>query len=326
MTKIPTPAPKAIFGNKDDVKLANDTERSLELAENRSRFDKLFGHGPLSKNPFAAPRRDTLADRQICKEIQHALMVGATVKLTGLRGAGVIKRGIPIYEIKRSEIHDEYQKDRRSYSLNGMAKWTKTFWVPHWDHTGDKLKALAWAMCLHIDGGEAFTLRLGPEVISATDSARLTAYVRDRITAELRIRFKTISQEPPDFCFAIEATELGQIHIHGAATMGAAPEADRKCAVKALRSALKAAGGHWFGPSSRNTGHQVRTSRLTTAIKWIDYSSKWNLGSAKQLGGQVFSASTGMRSAAKDWYHHARLTGEPILPGPAWQDTHLIAL
>lgn len=306
---------RALVVSDWDMALALDRERALEVAQNSARIDEKL-KARSSGKVHVAPRADPLQDRDIFKEIQASLRAGASIALTGRRGRAVILRRIPVYEPEWVRIRAELR--RASWQHKDYSNWLKKMWVPHWDHTGDRLRAMAWAMAMHQREARTLNLNLGPEVIKAGQAHRdgLAVYVRRRISQRLKAAADRLGLPVPEFFFVIEDSDFGNTHIHGAILL---PE-ERK-AYKVFRAALVAAGGKW---RSGGSARQLNTVQMDTPIKWISYVGKWRLGSAMKVGGRTFAASHGVRNAGRDWYREARSSGVILRPGPTYQDTGII--
>jgi hypothetical protein len=235
------------------------------VRQNSERLYARFGHGPASKDPYVPPRRDPLADRDISFVIQESLRAGAAVRLTARTRPPVLRIKGPLYEIKRERLRRKPLAERMAHS--GPKPWTKEIWVPHWTHSGDMLKSIAWGMCLHHDRGLAVTVRLGKGLVERVSRPGFQAYVRDRITRELRVEFDEQGLSPPDYCFAIEAPEETEPHLQGAVTRGGYGPHELHLARGALRKAMKRMSGGWTGPSGKPSGRDVDIRELRTAVR-----------------------------------------------------------
>ena len=295
--------------------LAAERERALEGGQNIDRIvEKLKSRS--SDKVHVNPRADPLQDRVIFKEIQASLRAGASIKLAARAGRAVTKRKIPVYERDWVRIKAEIRKAKRQHQ--DQSTWLKTMWMPHWDHTGYWLRAMAWAMAMHQREARTLNLNLGPEVVEAGRGHRdgLAIYVRRRISQRLKAAADRLSLPVPEFFFVIEDSDFGNPHLHGAILL---PTDAR--AYKVFRAALVAAGGKWRdGGSAR----QLNTVEMDTPIRWISYLGKWRLGSAVKIEGRTFAASHGVRNAGRDWYREARSSGVILKPGPTYQDTGII--
>ena len=300
-----------------DTAIANEKERGLRVLENDLRMKARVAAASSGK-VFATPRNDPLADRDIVLEIQASLKAGASVRITGSTAAGVIRRKAPIHGKEWKKIRAQ---DRKDYKLHpGLSTWIKTFWVPHWDHTGDALKGVAWAAAMFEAKAMALTLRLGPEVISAARSSPhgFAVHMRRRLAREMKRVATEIGCAVPEFFFIVEDTDMGEVHLHGAIMI---PDDPVVC--KRVRKGLAVAGGKW--PSAAS-GRQVDTPELETAQRWINYIQKWRLGSAVRLQGKTFAATNGIRSMGRDWYQNARTTGLVLRADRSWSDFGLTSL
>lgn len=295
--------------------LAAERERALEVGQNSDRIvEKLKARssGKVHRNR----RADPLQDRDIFKEIQASLKAGASIALTARAGGAVTRRKIPVHEPDWLRINAEIRKAKRQHK--DQSTWLKAMWVPHWDHTGDRLRAMAWAMALHERGARTLNLNLGAEVVEAGRGHRdgLAIYVRRRISQRLKAAADRLSLPVPEFFFVIEDSDFGNAHLHGAILL---PEEAR--VYKVFRTALVSAGGKWRdGGSAR----QLNTVEMDTPVRWISYVGKWRLGSAVKIEGRTFAASHGVRNAGRDWYREARSSGVILRPGPTYQDTGII--
>jgi hypothetical protein len=298
-----------------DKARAAEREQGLEVGQNSDRIvAKLKARS--SGKVHVSPRADPLQDRDIFKEIQASLRAGASVALAARSRGPVTRRKIPIDGAGWVRINAEIRKARRQHK--DQSTWLKTMWIPHWDHTGDRLRAMAWAMAMHDRGARTLNLNLGPEVVEAGRAHRegLAIYVRRRISQRLKAAADRLGLPVPEFFFVLEDSDLGNAHLHGAILL---PEAAP--AYKAFRAALVAAGGKWRGGGS---ARQLNTVEMDTPVRWISYVGKWLLFSAVKIEGRTFAASHGVRNAGRDWYRQARSSGLILRPGPAYQDTGII--
>ena len=299
------------------MEIANAKERALQVNENDARIKAKLA-ASVSGNVHAAPRRDALADRDIFQEIQGSLKAGATVRLTGRMGCGVIRRKVPVHFQDRKKILAQDRKEKRTHQTSDT--WIKTMWIPLWDHTGDMLKALAWGVVTMERGGRALTLRLGPEVIAAAsdDPKGFVHHVRRRIAHQMTKVSTTHGIERPEFFFIIEDSDLTEVHLHGAILCPDDPRV-----LKSVRDGLRKAGGQWRGGGS---ARQLDMPKLETPLRWVNYIGKWRLGSALRLDGKTFAATQGLRAEAKHWYGQARTGHQLLKPGSSWSDFGTIAL
>ena len=300
-----------------DMDIAKERERALEVSQNEARLkDRL--RASASGKVHRTSRNDELQDRDIFQELRDSLKAGASVRLAARTGRGVIKRKTPIHYPDWTTIKAEDRKEKKNHKTHDT--WVKTMWVPHWDHTGDHLKGLAWAIAMHERGGRTLNLNLGPEVSEAgrRDQQGFAVYMRRRITRRLKIVANRLALPVPDFFFMIEDSDLGAAHLHGAILLP-----NDKRAYNAFRTALREAGGDWRGGSS---ARQLDTRELDTPVRWIAYISKWRLGTAFKVQGNTSAATNGVRSMARDWYQTARASGQVLRPGSHYLDTGIINL
>jgi hypothetical protein len=299
-----------------DMAIAKERDRALEVSQNADRIKEKL-RAAASGKVHLDSRNDELRDRDIFQEIRDSLGAGASIKLAAKAGRGVsIKRRVPLHAPDWKKIKAEDRKEKKLHL--DQATWIKTMWVPHWDHTGDQLKGMAWAIAMHERGGRALSLNLGPEVIAAgrRDGLGLAIYMRRRMTRHLKLASARLGLPVPEFFFMIEDSDLGDAHIHGGILLP-----DNKRAYKAFRAALNAAGGKWRGGGS---ARQLDTQLLDTPVRWISYINKWRLGSAVKIQGKTFAASQGVRAMGRDWYQSARADGHVLRAGSQYQDTGII--
>jgi hypothetical protein len=298
-----------------DNEFAAEAEFGVRVTQDALRLrSKLASRN--SGKTWKAPTRDPIVDRDVFVDMQRAWRCGATVKLAAKAGPLVVVRRYPIHVNEWKKIDQDIQRQRRR-QMPDLSKWIITIQVPHWDHTGDKLKALSWAMMMNQTQCRSITLRLGPDriAVGSTHKHGIARYMHGLIQRQLKAEFAKLGERPPEFFIVIEATEFGEVHIHGAVTMSGHDQA-----LPAIRKALKAAGGKWVGPSGVTSGRQLDTKKLTTSIRWMHYASKWALQSADRIDGSVFAASNDLRTRGQAWYNAARKHGFVIRPGPAWTD------
>ncbi|HEY3798371.1 MAG TPA: hypothetical protein VGL58_08455 [Caulobacteraceae bacterium] len=308
-----------------------DAESAAEVEQNGERVRAKL-RAAASGKTFVAPRRDLVQDRDIFKQIQACMRAGASVRLVARKGAGVLAWKKTIYSAPRDKFEKALPRERRLHPTPNT--WIKSIWVPGWDHTGDRLKALSWAMVLNESPGIAFTIRLGPEVISAGLSFKhgIAAYIRDRLQRRLRERFHALGFPSPDMFVSIEVPRGGELHVHGAVSVPG--DRDDHCeedkaylqAKAVVRHVLDQVAGNWVGPSGVDRGRKVDTKRLDTPLRWVSYVSKCTLSSERMLDGRALAASNGLRSKARRWYVDARKFGVVIKAGPNWRDHGLVDL
>ena len=300
-----------------DMDISKERERAFEIAQNEARMKERL-RAAASGKVHPTSRNDELQDRDIFQEIRDSLKVGASVRLAAKTDRGVIRRKTPIHGPQWMKIKAEDRKEKRNHKTHDT--WVKTMWVPHWDHTGDHLKGLAWAIVMHERTGRTLTLDLGPEVIEAArrDPQGFAIYMRRRISRRLKFAANRLGLPVPEFFFMVEDSDLGEAHLHGGILLP-----DDKRAYTAFRAALREAGGAWRGGGS---ARQLDTQKLDTPVRWIAYISKWRLGTAFKVQGKTSAATNGVRSMAKEWYQTARATGQVLRPGPHYLDTGIIAL
>lgn len=251
-------------------------------------------------------RGNAFSDDAIFLEIQRALRSGATVRLTGRKGPGVLVEGdikSPPKDISDKLLSDHFEEEVSIY-------------VPLWKHTGDKLKTLAWIMAMEVHGprARALNLNIGSDVIEMGQRAQekrgvgFARFLRDRMTKHLKTAFRPFGLDAPEFFIWVEADRSSKQHAHGVIVV---PDHwQPKKVQKAIRAALKSAGGRWNPAEHEN---QVRLKRIHDPAGWAGYVTKWkNLTRLRIQNDSTVAASRGIRSRASAWYSAARDSGQPI--------------
>lgn len=261
------------------------TNRGRALVKTISRIRS----GKSAYVPKASPNRD----HRIASGIQAALADGDVTRITAQTGATVTD-----YRFRRRRIRTKI------ISPDGQSQMASTFWTPNWDHAGDKLKHMAWGQAMYTNNGCAMTLHLGDEVIAegmkrnAQKPGAFTTYVRNRVSDHLRKAFSPLGLRPPEFFFTIETARGIAPHVHGALMISPDfwPLAE---------TALEKAGGRWKGDE-----RQVKLQKITGAVGWLRYISKWREQSRIALEDpRLVAATQGLRIMARAWYEEARRTG-----------------
>ncbi len=241
-----------------------------------------------SGKPTPAIRRDVEFDELLFKGILASLAEGEPVRLTSRKGPGVT----------------DYRQQRRRRTED-IENPHHTFHALHWDHTGDRMKALAWGLALKERSGTTFSLHLSEAVIAMAEGSQLgfATFLRDRIKRKLRHHLGQDRTPLPDFFFMVETKPGTPAHLHGGIII---PEAAGCEAL--VRKALKAAGGDWG-----SSGRQLDLRSFTSAIGWVRYVSKWRLTTTLELQDRnIVAATSGLRALASAWYKRARSTEEVI--------------
>tara|TARA_R110000787_G_scaffold68468_5_gene153122 strand:- start:414 stop:1382 length:969 start_codon:yes stop_codon:yes gene_type:complete len=298
-----------------DKQVANTKEVGLRTAQNAARIrEKLQARS--SNKEFQPKRRDELADRDIFQEIQSSLGRGLQVRLVPRGGPGVIRRQNPVLLAQWKKVAAADRRDMKQHITN--ASWAKSIWIPHWDHTHDMLKGLAWSAAVFQAGGESMSLNLGPDVIDAAmrDPRGAAQHLRDRMTRSLKRALAGSGLPVPDFFFVVEASDLVKMHIHGGILIDARVDA------RIVRGALKKAGGSY---AAKLSGRQLHLPKMETPVRWFTYITKGHLGSAVKSG-SPFAATNGVRTLGKAWYSGARKKKLILAPGQSWSDFGTIPL
>lgn len=302
-----------------DKIVANEKEFGLRVAANVVRVEaKLRARS--SGKMFQPPRRDAVADRDIVEHIQRSIEAGATVRFGSRAGPLVRRLPTPMHQANWKALIAEDGKTKKK--LKPTDSWVKTMWLPHPDHTGDMLKALSWGCSMSGVGARSLTLHLGDEVIEAAkaDPLGFVRHMQMRMARELKRAFRSVEGAVlPEYFFTVEDTDLGRPHLHGGIQL---PNEDRVY-LGTVREALKKAGGSSL---YRGTGRQLHMPELETPARWVNYLSKWVLGSAVRHDGGHFAATNGIRRQGRAWYVKAR-AGEVVLdPKSSWSDFGLVDL
>ncbi len=279
-----------------------DFAKSQESA--RAEFDRVIRRAARTKRklkdsasgkPTPGMRRDPDLDSLIFKRIRAAVDEGLVVRLTGTPGPTVTDL----------RIHKQRKPNAINKPDGSISHIETTFLVPHWDHTGNKLKALSWAIALSQRGGVAMSLHLSDAVIEKAQKSSLgfAAYMRERITKGFRDRGPGLFIRPPEFFFMIEAGSGVDPHIHGGIVI---PEQVGGRAL--VEQVLMAAGGTWKGQK-----RQLDLREITDPSGWVRYISKWQLTTTMLLGdARVGAASSSLRARAQAWYRGVRSRGGSI--------------
>lgn len=302
-----------------DKIVANEKERGLRAAANVVRVEAKL-RARTSGKMFQPPRRDAVADRDIVEHIQRSIEAGATVRFGSRAGPLVRRLHTPMHQANWKVLRAEDRKTRKK--LKPTDSWLKTMWLPHPDHTGDMLKALSWGCSMSGVGARSLTLHLGDEVIEAAmaDPLGFVRHMQMRMARELKRAFRSVEGAVlPEYFFTVEDTDLGRPHMHGGIQL---PNEDRAY-LRLVREALKKAGGN---SHHRETGRQLHMPELETPARWVNYLSKWVLGSAVRHDGGHFAATNGIRRQGRAWYVKAR-SGEVVLdPKSSWSDFGFVDL
>ncbi|MDP1912110.1 hypothetical protein [Brevundimonas sp.] len=302
-----------------DKIVANEKEFGLQVAANAARVNaKLQARS--SGKMFQPPRRDPLADRNIVEHIQRSIKAGARVRFGSREGPLVRRLPTPMHEANWKVLSAEDRKTRKK--LKPTDSWIKTMWLPHPDHTGNMLKALSWGCSMSGVGARSLTLHLGDEVIDAAkaDPLGFVRHMQMRMARELKRAFRSVKGAVfPEYFFTVEDTDLGRPHVHGGIQL---PNED-PAYLGIVREALKKAGGN---SHHREAGRQLHMPELETPARWVNYLSKWVLGSAVRHDGGHFAATNGIRRQGRAWYVKAR-SGEVVLdPKSSWSDFGFVDL
>lgn len=241
-----------------------------------------------SGKPTPAIRRDVEFDELLFKGILASLAEGEPVRLTSRKGPGVTDY--------------RHQKRRRREDIQNPHH---AFHALHWDHTGDRMKALAWGLALKERSGRTMSLHLSDSVIAMAEESKLgfAAFLRERIKRKLRHYLGQEGTPLPDFFFMVETKPGTPVHLHGGIMVPEAPDSEAL-----VRKALKAAGGDWG-----SSGRQLDLRPFTSVIGWVRYVSKWQLTTALHLRDKnIMAATSGLRVLARAWYERARSTEDVI--------------
>lgn len=250
------------------------------------------------------------ADEAIFLAIQRAMRSGTVVRFAERRGPGVLLVGNIKEPPWRGEDIIIPEEDDDEVSI----------YVPQWKHTGDKLKTLAWIMAMqdHGPSARALNLNIGPDVISMAQQAKerrgigFARFLRDRMTKNLKKALRPFGLEAPEFFFWVEADRAEHAHAHGVIVIP--DHTEPKKVMRAIRSALKSAGGRWNPAEHEN---QVRLKHIHDPAGWAGYVTKWkNLTRLRIQNESTVAASGGIRSRARAWYDRMRRSGQPIATGP----------
>lgn len=274
--------------------LESQLERSRTTARNHKRLKRIIAarrSGKPTPREYSCPD----ADERLFKGIKASLDAKQGVRLTAKKG-GLVE-------------DFRFQKTRKHLPKTLQSKThIRTFRSPHWDHTNDRLKALAWSKVAHMQGGYALSMNLGDEVIASirAKGPGFAKHLSERIRTYLRRYVAPYQADTPEFFFWIETTARIPIHLHGAIII----HNDNPAVLAAVEKALDGAAGNWKPHASTN---KVHMKPIYTPHRWVSYVSKWQLGTRIRIGDDNIAAATnGLRRAARRWYEEARRTGEVL--------------
>ena len=286
----------------------NEGARSARVAK-RGEAVKARLRSVGSRKPFRAPRRCPLRDDAIALAISRFEQAGVPVRLTSRHHSPVkyVRRGLS--EAERGTLESEIDREATTGIIH------KDVWVPHWDHTGDRLKIVALCGVVGAELGGTITAHIGESILGRgyASSLGIASYLGDRIQKAVKAEFERIAMPPPEYFFALEDASFGMglgvsdsLHLHGGYCT-ALTGREGVCQRRALRKALKAALGAW-GAGRRQV--QIRPS-IETPWKWARYVAKHldvtgdrlaNLGARRA----TLIAPNAMRSRARRWYEAKR--------------------
>ena len=298
------PDSSLMVSKRVDRRLAQEAEkeRAANAAVRRKadRLTKRLRADP-SKKPPKTPRKDPELDLMIFKRIRSALESGDAVRLASKPGPTVTDMRSRKKRIRTSNPIAGEDGEHDVIEIAGRGE--TTFLVPHWDHTGDRLKLLAWAMAIKEMGGEAMSLHI-PDITwtKATKCPRgSAAYMRDRMVKRLRQVFSASGFPPPDFFFLVEASTTIRPHLHGAIVVPAGMR-------PLIETALVESVGVW-----RAGIRQLDLRQIDDASGWAAYVAKFTLTTMLVLEDKRIAAATnGLRSAARAWYELQRKTMDSL--------------
>lgn len=290
--------------NSQDQLAASDEARLREA--DRIAIKERAVRDFLGKKTPSDQRVNAHDDEEIFLALQGAFALHKSVRFTSRWSPEVIYKGSTRdpKKVISGFIIDEDEVDSVSV------------WVPAWKHTGDRLKTLAWIMVMDEEGDKARTLNLnlGAEVIEMARNAKakrgvgFARFIRERLSKHLRRALSPLGLEAPEFFFWVEAVDIRKAHLHGAIVIP--DHATPNKVMKAIREALKAAGGNWNDAEHENQVHLVQ---MHHPLGWSSYISKWKkLTRLRIQDSNTVAASGGIRSRAAAWYMNARATGDPI--------------
>lgn len=282
--------------------LAREEEQSLQL--NRViKLKELRVKALMSKKTPLVPRRDAASDLRIFQTVQGALASGIPVRFANRRAPAVISKGT----YPEKDIIPGIEDQEEDLIIQ----------VPLWEHTTERLKALAWVMVIGRAraNARAFSLNLGPAVLAAAGRAQHdrsighARYLRDRLQKQLSNKLKPHGIPCPEFFFWMEADSLTGAHLHGAILLPDHPHPTK--VLRLVHEALKQAGGPDWKPHAPQ--RQLALRRLWGPTGWVGYISKFELISKLRISDpNTVAATSGLRRMGADWYRAARASGDRI--------------
>ncbi|MDA9453059.1 hypothetical protein XI00_01925 [Bradyrhizobium sp. CCBAU 21359] len=172
--------------------------------------------------------------------------------------------------------------------------------IPLWSLTGDKVKLVAatGALLTAERPPIAFTFNLTPEAIDA--AKRHPAGFLDSLKRAFDVELKKAFGTPFPYLFAIDISEQGRLHIHGAFLPPVSSiRTDRK-----IRAAMVAAWGRWEEPGA----HKQILFKPLYSDGWIDY--LFDRGKqrrvAKTIRGRTYTINQSLRREAEWTYGEVR--------------------
>lgn len=171
--------------------------------------------------------------------------------------------------------------------------------IPVWSLTCDAVTALVATVALQISEtpAVAFTFNLTPDAIAkAKDSP--TGFL-DSLKRSFDLELKqALRGVVLPYWFAVDVTEEGRLHIHGAFLS----PATNLPIVRKIRKAMKAAWGEWESPGKRK---QLRF-RTLYSDDWATYCMEDQAKVAKIVGPRTFTISQPLRRDAEWTYGEIR--------------------
>lgn len=222
----------------------------------------------------------------------------------GVETAPRSSRRLPLRDKQLIDILGKHQK--RGVELpsplvaSEISKKIGNVRIPSWEKASIVLRATAFALQTHHEGGYSLNLNITPSTENAARASKRGAasYIQDRIRKEMVKEFGLT--EAPDFWLVAEAPRAGRLHVHGG-IMADLSDPDRH---RRIEAALVRAGGGWSSPTGRVFAAAFR--RIDRPLTWASYCLKDTGSTGSDLPNRLVTSTAGMRRKAQDRWGEMR--------------------
>lgn len=173
--------------------------------------------------------------------------------------------------------------------------------IPSWNKTSVVLRATAYALQTHHEGGFAFSMNITPSVEKAARASRRGAasYIQDRIRKAMTKEFGV--NDAPDFWLVAEASRTDRrLHVHGGITVDLTDRDLRR----RVEASLMSAGGGWSSPSGKIYATDFR--RMDQPLTWASYCLKDMNLTGSEVPNRLVTSTAGIRRRAQDRWGEMR--------------------